>query len=324
MALYTDAGRRRILPPLRVRRRCPLAPPPARRALRRRPHGVVSRTSRSSRRRCCERRGGYRIVVDWHEVWTRDYWREYLGRLGGSVGWRVQRACLRVPQRAFCFSRLHERRLRELGLRGEVTRLEGQYDGPLDGVRSRGRRGRSPSTPAVTSPRSTFRHSSRRSRCAREQIPDLRGEIYGDGPEREKVVAAIARARARRRSSRRRDSSSGEVLEDALSKAMCLVLPSRREGYGRVVIEAVGARGSGRWSSQAPTTRRRSSSRRASTGRSRRRRNPVTWPRRIVCGPSRQAQRCAHRLRTGSCATPSASLSSGLVDRVLEAYAGGS
>src|SRR4029453_10712542 len=64
------------------------------------------------------RRGRYRIVVDWHEVWTRDYWREYLGRLGGAVGWRVQRTCLRVPQRAFCFSRLHERRLRALGVRG--------------------------------------------------------------------------------------------------------------------------------------------------------------------------------------------------------------
>jgi glycosyltransferase involved in cell wall biosynthesis len=31
---------------------------------------------------------------------------------------------------------------------------------------------------------------------------------------------------------------NGEVLEHALSTAMCLVLPSRREGYGRVVIEA--------------------------------------------------------------------------------------
>ena len=66
------------------------------------------------------RRGGaagFRIVVDWHEVWTRDYWREYAGpRSAGEIGWRVQRACLRVPQRAFCFSRLHERRLREEGL----------------------------------------------------------------------------------------------------------------------------------------------------------------------------------------------------------------
>ena len=57
------------------------------------------------------RRRRYRLVVDWHEVWTREYWRDYLGRAGGWVGWRVQRACARVPQRAFCFSRLHAERL---------------------------------------------------------------------------------------------------------------------------------------------------------------------------------------------------------------------
>ena len=71
----------------------------------------------------------YRLVVDWHEVWTQAYWREYLGRVAGAAGWLVQRLCLRIPQRAFCFSRLHERRLRELGLRGELTVVRGQYAG---------------------------------------------------------------------------------------------------------------------------------------------------------------------------------------------------
>ena len=115
LELYTDGGRRRLLPPLVFG------------------FGVLRHLLRHGRRydvvhtasfpyfsvlaaAAARRRGRYRIVVDWHEVWTREYWREYLGRFGGAVGWRVQRACLRVPQRAFCFSRLHERRLRELGL----------------------------------------------------------------------------------------------------------------------------------------------------------------------------------------------------------------
>ena len=28
----------------------------------------------------------FRLVVDWHEVWSRDYWREYLGPVGGRIG----------------------------------------------------------------------------------------------------------------------------------------------------------------------------------------------------------------------------------------------
>jgi glycosyltransferase involved in cell wall biosynthesis len=181
-------------------------------------------------------RGGFRVVVDWHEIWTRDYWREYLGRIGGVIGWRIQRACLRVPQRAFCFSRLHERRLREQGFRGELTRLEGQYAGP-------------PAPPAPLSARHVAvfagRHIPEKRvpalvpalARARQQVPDLCAEIYGDGPGRAQVLRAIADLGLERCV-----SAPGfverEVLEHALATALCMVLPSRREGYGLVVIES--------------------------------------------------------------------------------------
>src|SRR5512133_575512 len=58
------------------------------------------------------KRSGYRLLVDWHEVWTDSYWREYLG-LTGFAGIWIQRLCLGVPQEAFCFSNLHAKRLRE-------------------------------------------------------------------------------------------------------------------------------------------------------------------------------------------------------------------
>ena len=198
------------------------------------------RTSRSWRQHAARGRGRFRLVVDWHEVWTREYWREYLGRVGGRIGWRIQRACLRVPQRAFCFSRLHERRLREQGLCGELTRLEGQYAGAP-----------APPEPLPARPVAVFagRHIPEKRvpalvpalARAREQVPELRGEIYGDGPERERVLAAIATAGLEGCV-----SAPGfveqEVLEQALATALCLVLPSRREGYGLVVVEAA-ARG---------------------------------------------------------------------------------
>src|SRR6185312_13303529 len=171
----------------------------------------------------------FRLVVDWHEVWTKPYWQEYLGRSAGAVGWQVQRLCLRIPQRAFCFSRLHERRLRELGLRGELTVLRGQYAGPS------GRLVEARDPPTVVF---AGRHIPEKRvpavvpaiAAARERIPDLRCEIFGDGPERAEVL--------------RRVSGAGlhevidvpgfvavERVEAALASALCLVLPSRREGY---------------------------------------------------------------------------------------------
>jgi len=78
------------------------------------------------------RLGGYSIVCDWHEVWSRKYWRSYLGAVGGRIGWGVQALCARVRQHAFCFSELHADRLRGAGLGGEVTVLKGEYEGSLE------------------------------------------------------------------------------------------------------------------------------------------------------------------------------------------------
>jgi glycosyltransferase involved in cell wall biosynthesis len=178
----------------------------------------------------------YRLVVDWHEVWTKAYWREYLGRAAGAVGWRVQRLCLHIPQRAFCFSRLHERRLRELGLEGELTVLRGQYAGqPGRLVEARepptvvfaGRHIPEKRVPAIVPAIA----------AARERIPDLRCEIFGQGPERGEVLRRVADAGLQ-------DVIDvpgfvgAERVEAALASALCLVLPSRREGYGLVVVEA--------------------------------------------------------------------------------------
>jgi glycosyltransferase involved in cell wall biosynthesis len=179
---------------------------------------------------------GFRLAVDWHEVWTEEYWRDYLWPLLGRVGWAVQRLCLAVPQRPFCFSRLYERRLREEGVRGEVTLLAGEYAGSL----------------AVPVPRPAElvvvfagRHIPEKRVDAlppavvraRQEIPDLRAEIYGDGPERPALLAAIAAAGLE-------DVVAapgfveGSRIDEAFERALCVVLPSRREGYGLVVVEA--------------------------------------------------------------------------------------
>jgi glycosyltransferase involved in cell wall biosynthesis len=179
---------------------------------------------------------GYRVVVDWHELWTRNYWREYLGGLGGWFGWEVQRLCLRVPQRAFCFSRLVEGRLAAEGVHGGVTLLEGQFEGepaaaPL------------PAEPVVVF---AGRHVPEKNPVAvvhavakaRDAIPDLRGAIYGDGPEHPQVLAAIAE-HGLEDVIEAPGFVDEQVIEDALARALCLVLPSRREGYGLVVVETL-------------------------------------------------------------------------------------
>jgi glycosyltransferase involved in cell wall biosynthesis len=187
-------------------------------------------------RRAC----GYGLVVDWHEVWSREYWREYLGRAGGALGNAIQAACMRFSQRAFCFSRLHRDRLRSGGLRGPATVLEGEYAGhpappdarpPEPVVVFAGRHIPEKRAPAVVPAVGR----------ARREVPELRGVVFGDGPERDAVLAAIEREGLQGIVEAPGFVSSDEV-DAGLRRALCMVLPSRREGYGLVVVEAA-ARG---------------------------------------------------------------------------------
>jgi glycosyltransferase involved in cell wall biosynthesis len=181
--------------------------------------------------------GRYRLVVDWHEVWTPEYWREYLGRAGGWVGERVQRLCLALPQSAFCFSRLHAKRLQDLGLAGEATVLEGEYAGPLD-----------PPPPQEARPVVVFagRHIPEKRAPAlvpafaraRERLPELRLELFGDGPERPDVLREVREMGLNGDSVDVPGFVPAERVEQALRSALCMVLPSRREGYGLIVVEA--------------------------------------------------------------------------------------
>jgi glycosyltransferase involved in cell wall biosynthesis len=182
------------------------------------------------------RGGGYRLFVDWLEVWTRDYWREYLGRAGGTVGWAVQRLCIRTRQEAFCLSRLHARRLRKEGLRVDPTVLEGVYAGSLDAedpvpaelvVVFAGRQ--IPEKRATAIVPAVAR--------ARETLPTLRAEIFGDGPEHAEIVR-LASELGLDGAVEAPGFVDAERVEAAMRRALCNVLPSVREGYGLVVIEA--------------------------------------------------------------------------------------
>lgn len=235
MELYRGEGQRRILPPLVFGA------------------GVLRHLLRHGRRydvvHTCSfpyfsllaagllrRPARYGIVVDWFELWSREYWREYLGRVGGRIGWTVQALCARVPQRAFCLARMTAERLRAQRVRGEVTVLRGAYTGPLQAR-----------TPLPAEPLVVFagRHIPEKDPLAlvaamarlRSTAPEIGARILGDGPERPRVLAAIAD-----------QDLSGHVeapgfvaleqVEHDLARALCMVLPSRREGYGLVVVEA--------------------------------------------------------------------------------------
>ncbi|HXM87736.1 MAG TPA: glycosyltransferase family 4 protein [Solirubrobacteraceae bacterium] len=242
MALYTESGRRRILPPLVFGA------------------GVLWHLLRHGRRydvvhtssfpyfsllaaALVRRFAGYALIVDWFEVWSRAYWRDYLGGARGRFGALIQRGCAHVRQHAFCFSELHAARLREEGLRGEVTVLRGLYVAAAepDGERAE------PADVDAAGPIALFAGRLIPEKqatlgveaiaIARERIEGLQGLFFGDGPERDELVAAIAEHGLAGAVSAP-GFADAATLDAEMRRALCLLLPSRREGYGLVVVEA--------------------------------------------------------------------------------------
>ncbi|MCW3032509.1 MAG: glycosyl transferase group 1, partial [Solirubrobacterales bacterium] len=177
----------------------------------------------------------YELVVDWFEVWSRAYWREYLGA-AGRIGLLVQTLCARVPQRAHCFSELHAERLRAEGLRGPVTVLRGLLADPRPVAQAR------TAAPIVLFagrliPEKRVALAVAAISLAAQRVEGLRGLILGEGPERGALQAAIDEHDAAE-IVRAGGWASAEELEQRMGEAMCLLLTSSREGYGLVVVEA--------------------------------------------------------------------------------------
>jgi len=180
--------------------------------------------------------GAYRVVCDWHEVWSRKYWAEYLGALG-RIGVFVQELCARVPQKAYTFSRLHQGRLEQLGVKS-VTQLTGEY---------------APSQQPICQDEAAVPHkvvyagrfiTEKRVdllvealAVAHKKLPDLQAQLIGDGPTRPQIQARIAELGLKDVIACPGFVSS-EALDQAMASALCVVQPSSREGYGMVVIEA--------------------------------------------------------------------------------------
>ncbi|HXB16061.1 MAG TPA: glycosyltransferase [Solirubrobacteraceae bacterium] len=235
MALYTESGRRRILPPLVFGL------------------GVLLHLLRHGRRyevvhTCAfpyfsllaaalvRPLRGYRLLSDWFEVWSDSYWHDYLGGVGGRIGALVQRLCARVPQQAHCFSELHAQRLREEGVRGPVQVLRGLYAEPTGPAQAR------EADPLVVFagrliPEKQAPLGVAAVAVARERIAGLEGEFLGDGPERDALRQAIA-ANGLDGVVRAPGFTDSETLDHEMRRALCVLLPSRREGYGMVVVEA--------------------------------------------------------------------------------------
>jgi glycosyltransferase involved in cell wall biosynthesis len=146
-----------------------------------------------------------------------------------------------VRHRANCISALTARRLVSEGYEGRPVVLPGLYAGPAE------------AEPAEATDPGLIVYAGRHVRekrldllvrgfaLARERRPELRLDLFGDGPDRPRVEELV-RSLGLDGSVHLLGKRPEEEVAGALARAACLATASEREGYGLVVVEAA-ARG---------------------------------------------------------------------------------
>lgn len=179
------------------------------------------------------------LVVTWHEVWGKSYWRQYLGCIG-PVAWMIESLAMRLPDHIIAASPQTAERLRALGVyRGSITEAPNGID--IDVIRS------IYPNEAVTDLVIVGRlMAHKRVDMLLEAVALLHADgvpvtcrVIGDGPERLSL-----RHRARELGIDHAIDFLHDVIEQkdvyALMKAAkVFVFPSAREGFGIAVLEAL-------------------------------------------------------------------------------------
>jgi glycosyltransferase involved in cell wall biosynthesis len=178
------------------------------------------------------------LCSDFLEVWRPEQWVEYSGPVVGRVARLLQTVAVRLSPLASCHAQLTAQRLIAEGLRSAPVVSPGLIHGEIEA---------DPAPRAAEPPTAVFLGRMIPDKqvtaipaaveVARRAVPGLRAVLIGDGEQRPAVQAEVSRLGL--------DDVvdvpgflGDQEVHQALRSAACLVFPSRREGYGLVVVEA--------------------------------------------------------------------------------------
>lgn len=179
------------------------------------------------------------LVVTWHEVWGRAYWREYLG-LAGYAAWLIEALAMRLPDQIIAASPQTANRLRaSLGDRRAISVAPNGID--------------------LAAVEEAYPHSERtdlvvvgrlmahkRVDMLLESVAMLQAEglpvtcrVIGNGPEQRELHKKARELGIEDAVDFRHDVGEQKDVYGMLKAAKVCVFPSAREGFGIAVLEAL-------------------------------------------------------------------------------------
>lgn len=181
---------------------------------------------------------GKKLYATWHEVWGRAYWIEYMKGLSGIIGYTVEKLSFLMPDVIISNSKHTTNSLRLAGFKKEIKTvslgvdLESIYNAKASENKSDvifvGRLLSHKNADILVGAIATVK----------KNIPGIVCKIVGTGPEKQKIEELIKKLKLQDNVQVLDNTVNDIELYGLMKASKILVLPSVREGFGIIVIEA--------------------------------------------------------------------------------------
>lgn len=181
---------------------------------------------------------GKKMHATWHEVWGRDYWKHYMGGVSGLFGAATEWLAMKTPDVIISNSNYTTKRLQQVGVRKQIVTVPLGVDVetiiavPAHELQSdiifAGR----------LLPNKNVGLLIRAVKLVKRTHKDVRCLIVGNGPERASLEALVAELKLQNNVTFFNFLEDHNELYSLMKSSKTFVLPSVREGFGLVVVEA--------------------------------------------------------------------------------------
>lgn len=176
------------------------------------------------------------LVITWHEVWG-DYWFEYLGKKG-FFGWSVEKLTTKLTEGNVAVSEGTKEDLERIGVRGDVQVIPNGIDfGKIEKIRAS-----EEETDIIFAGRLIKEKNVdvliEAVELVKKEILDVKCMVIGDGPEKSELEKLATDLEM---DNNIKFTGFLEDYKDVISymkSSKVFVLPSTREGFGIVALEA--------------------------------------------------------------------------------------